>query len=134
MTAQQPVIVPDHLAGEVARLLLLGLDVRARSVGALPTAAASQLVTELRAAAQRHRAGPHSPAVPPEPVPERDRTGETLSVAEAAAYRGCTPRRIRQMLAAGQLAGRKIGGRWIVHMGRLPDWEVPHADRAMIGA
>jgi excisionase family DNA binding protein len=43
-----------------------------------------------------------------------------VSVAEAAARRGVTPTRIRQLLAAHRLPGRKVGRTWLVDPAGLP--------------
>lgn len=40
--------------------------------------------------------------------------GEFLSVSEAGAQLGVNDSRVRALLASGQLAGEKLGGRWVV--------------------
>lgn len=39
---------------------------------------------------------------------------DSLSAAEAAALIGCSERRVRQLLTAERLEGRRVAGRWLV--------------------
>jgi excisionase family DNA binding protein len=61
-------------------------------------------------------------------VPERVHTGpsvpvpEDLSAAEAAEVLGCSERRVRQLLAADRIQGRRVAGRWLVNAGSVDDY------------
>ncbi|ADP78344.1 helix-turn-helix domain-containing protein [Pseudofrankia inefficax] len=104
------VFVPAAVAGDVGRLLRVGLDVAARRDGGDPTASSAlvALLTDLAAAAR-------------EPLPCTDiGTGHQraehrgLSVAEAAARMGCTPSYVRRLARRGAIPARRSGGVWIV--------------------
>lgn len=46
-----------------------------------------------------------------------------LTTTEAAELRGVSRRRITQLLAAGRIAGRKLGRDWMVDAASLAAWE-----------
>ena len=45
---------------------------------------------------------------------------DLLSIADAAGHLGVSPRRVRSMLADGQLRGERIGGTWLVDPSSIP--------------
>jgi hypothetical protein len=96
--------------GEVLKLLVFAVHERSRTSGAIPTSRALRLLDALNVGRQRHDAGGAPPDTPPA-APGR-------SVREVADEMGCSPQWVRQLLAAGRLAGRKAGGGWIVYTGR----------------
>jgi excisionase family DNA binding protein len=123
------VAVPDELCGDLLLVCSVGLTVLAREKGMVPSRTAARWLKELEAGAERHRAGLAAPAQPSTPVAPAQPAGEALTVLEMAQRMGCTPRYVRQLLAAGKLPGHKSGGVWIVHTARpLPDAEVPQGD------
>jgi excisionase family DNA binding protein len=114
------VFVPDRLAVELFRLLRQALVVRGRTTGEIPTPAAIALLSALHTAANR-------PARALQPT-----VGTVeVSVDGAAAALGCSPRRIRQLAAAGRLPGRKVGRAWLI---RLPLSEVHGGQSASMDA
>lgn len=52
-----------------------------------------------------------------------------VSVAEAADLLGVSPRRVRQMIDAGRVQARQVGGQWLVEAASLPS--SPHRGRPM---
>lgn len=106
-------IVPGNMTGDVLRRLLRDMHNEARGLGVVATRDAQQLLDGLYAAAERHRQQQTGAAADVDHAPNG--AGAVLTVREMADRMGCTPRRVRQLLAAGQLAGRKSGGTWIIH-------------------
>lgn len=47
---------------------------------------------------------------------------DDMSAAEAATALGCTERRVRQLLAAERIQGRRVAGRWLVDAGSVGDY------------
>lgn len=108
--ADRGALVPDNLAGDVLRRLIVSLT----ADGQPPRAATQRLLQALYDASKRHERGivpasvDEAPELPAEPAaPER-------TVAEAALQLGCSERWVRQQLADGKLEGRKRGGVWLI--------------------
>lgn len=81
----------------------------------------------LRAAAiywneQQTEAPREAPAPVPLPAGPAGQAPDDLSAAEAAEVLGCTERRVRQLLAADRLEGRRVAGRWLVNAGSVEDY------------
>ncbi|MFI5805791.1 helix-turn-helix domain-containing protein [Streptomyces sp. NPDC051561] len=114
--ADGAVIVPPAVAGEVLRSLVRDLTTRVRADGGEVTPSVRQLLYALHTAAQRAdvfdsvTAPFDSSATGTAPRPSG-----TVSVAEAAALLGCTPRHVRTLITAGRLPAARIGARvWAV--------------------
>ncbi|MGW5743835.1 hypothetical protein [Amycolatopsis sp. NPDC003861] len=103
------VTVPADLAGEVLKFMVFAFTEHTRTTGAMPTSRAVRFLRALDVGRQRHENGGTPPDSPPA-APGR-------SVREVADEMGCTPQRVRQLLAAGRLPGRKTRGGWIVYSG-----------------
>lgn len=67
-------------------------------------------------------ADPAAGSDPTEGQSAPDPAADALSAAEAAALIGCSERRVRQLLAAERLTGRRIAGRWLVEAASVDDY------------
>ncbi|NSX37818.1 helix-turn-helix domain-containing protein [Pseudarthrobacter oxydans] len=121
-----------HVSGVSARVLTSILE-RAKaldSIQRIPAEARAEVLAtydSLRAAAiywneQQAEQRGQAPA-PQEPAEEAPApAADDLSAAEAAEVLGCTERRVRQLLAAERLQGRRVAGRWLVDAGSVGDY------------
>lgn len=109
------VIIDAATAGAVASLLDTALATRYR-LGLPPLPDAHEVHDTARAA---HAIAALGGVVPPS-VPQLAATaahaGAWLTTRQAAELLGVTPRAVTKRAAAGKLAARKLGGRWIVHI------------------
>jgi excisionase family DNA binding protein len=103
------VTVPSPLCRAVARLAVLGLaELARRDGGAPPAPGLAALLCALDAAATG------SPVGRVEPVP--------VTVTEAAALAGVSPRRVRQLAASGRLRARRHGRAWLIDRDSASDY------------
>ncbi|KPC91906.1 helix-turn-helix domain-containing protein [Streptomyces albus] len=115
--ADGSVIVPATVAGEVLRALVRDLTARVRADGGEVAPGVRRLLYALHTAAQRVEAFDSVTA----PFDSTSATGTaprpsgTVSVAEAAALMGCTPRHVRALITSGRLPAERVGARvWAI--------------------
>jgi excisionase family DNA binding protein len=111
------VTVPDPVAGELLRLLLLGLRVKADRTGAVATAELVGLLHALHAAERRHTYGHPAPtaAIGSTPPAAPILGEQEMTVSDAAEVMGCSATWVRVLVRSGRLTARRAGRRtWLV--------------------
>lgn len=109
--------VPAALLDLLVRYAAAELARQARVDGGYlaPDAAAARLLTEVTAA--RQTVHTRQSAV------DGDHRPDEVSVPEAALLLGISERAVRKRIAAGTLPARRVGGRWLVGRGAVPEPE-----------
>ncbi|MFI6471502.1 excisionase family DNA-binding protein [Streptomyces sp. NPDC050516] len=126
------VIVPACVAGEVLRSLVRDLTARVRADGGEVAPTVREVLYALHTAAQHAElfdsvTAPFDSSdtgTPPAP-------SGTVSVTEAAALMGCTPRYVRTLIAAGHLPAERVGVRvWALDPTALDHYRHHRGDTA----
>jgi len=117
----RPVVIPDADAGELLRLVLLGLRVKARRTGAVASPRLVELLRDLHEAELRHHARVPAPTFAIETSRAAPATldGDVLSVAEAAKTLGCSHVWVRVLARSGRLRARRAGRTWLIDRASL---------------
>jgi excisionase family DNA binding protein len=100
---------------------------RIQTMPAGPRAEVQATYDALRAAAiywNEQQTEPPRQASEPQAAPSTSpaQSVDDLSAAEAAEILGCTERRVRQLLAADRIEGRRVAGRWLVNASSVEDY------------
>lgn len=115
------VVVPDDVAGELLRLVLLAAREEQRRSGRIPSTRLVDLAQQLHTADRRHATGvPHhqrraiatSSATTAAPAPMLDAGSSdhtSLTVAQAAAVLGCGRQWVRNLVRRGKISARRPG-------------------------
>lgn len=106
--------VPDALAGEVLRYLVLGLRDHVRRDGGIVSAAATRLLYGLAAAADRGGSEVGTPHDERAILTHARVNG--VGIAEAAGRLGCSAGYLRRLARTGRIAARRSGGVWLVDL------------------
>lgn len=130
--ADEGVVIPAHIAGDVLRALTRDLTARVRADGGELAADVRRLLYALHDAEQRaaHRAAePFESGTAPldsasgTVLAGADSVGSAVSVQEAAALLGCSTGYVRRLARTGTLAARRIGARaWAIDRAALDDY------------
>lgn len=123
-TVRRGVVVPPELAAPVLRALIRDFTTQTRNGRSVPRELA-ELARALHLAAETAAGRPVDPPAVSARGSEPERPGRLITTAGAARLIGCTPRRVRQLLAAGRLAGEQVDGHgtWMVDAGSVRGWQ-----------
>ncbi|TDT95334.1 excisionase family DNA binding protein [Streptomyces sp. 846.5] len=119
------VLVPPAVAGDVLRLVELGLTVRVRADGGELSPAARSLLFALHDANVRYLDGQDALLT----MSEFGSSGSAqpsveLTVDQAAALLECTPRHVRRLVATGRVSGRRAGWAWLINAASLDGYRL----------
>lgn len=115
------VLDPD--AGELLRLVMLGVQVEDARSGARPSRRLVELLRDLYEAEQRHALRRPVPAPSSDVGTSTGRSSTVVTgwvlVKEAASLLGCSTRYITELCATEQLAAFKVGLVWVIDRASL---------------
>jgi excisionase family DNA binding protein len=117
MTEPGGVVVPAHLAGELPRLVLIGIRERVRAGGATLSPACHELLV------RQHRAnvaGSDSGTTVADAV-SLDSAG-VFAVSEAARALECSTGFVRRLARRGVISGRRLGHAWALDAGSVEEY------------
>lgn len=104
------IIIPAAVAGDVLRLLVLGLTVRVRADGGELGPTARRVLWALHEAAQRtEQTGFADETSAPAPATVEIRTAQEMAV-----VMGCSVQYVRRLCASGALHARRAGRSWLI--------------------
>lgn len=104
--------IPDRLAGEVLRYVVLGLREHVRHNAGTVTPDCQRLLHALAAAADQGSTASGTS----EPESATLDTGHGLTCLQVADRLGCTVGYVRRLARAGRLTGKRVGRDWLIQL------------------